>query len=207
MANNQPPKFGTLNFKEVCTTEDLGTLKSVLEDMDLPEAIKRKRELKDVIDYCFTLEEKAEDRYSFRFLDEGIRAYIYGLNEAAIFYASISVEVLLLSQAFKKEKTVLDNRVTFASLISTCRKLDVLDNETSKIANDLRVLRDCYVHYDNRLNYDRLTALQSIEFVKNYNLGDVTEARRTETYEAMRNVFDVILCQFFQSLKSYHMTE
>jgi hypothetical protein len=196
-----PPKFGSLNFKDVIKKEDLQTLASILDDMDLPEAIKRKREVKDAIDFCWKLEERAEDRYSFRFLNESLRAYIYGLNEAAIFYASISVEVLLLSRAFKEKSTVLDDKLTFSKLISSCKHLKVLDEEHSRVANDLRVLRDCYIHYDNLLNYDRYTALRSIEFVKNYQVGDVTEAKKAEAVQVMLNAYNLILVPVFPVVK------
>jgi len=89
--------------------------------------------------------------YPLRFLGDGIDAYRYGFDNAAIFYAGIAVELALLAlmQGEIKQERQLNPRlrVDFNWLIDNADNL--LDREATELCHNIRIMRNCYIHYEN----------------------------------------------------------
>ena len=92
-------------------------------------------------------------RYVLRFFEDGINAYQYLFDNASIYYTATSVEMGLLfklrNQVKKERKANSRSRITFEWLIKNSN----LDCNTKKLANDIRIMRNCYIHYQNIIAY------------------------------------------------------
>lgn len=113
------------------------------------------------------------------FFAEGISTYDLGFDVASIYYSSLSVEFSLLIrvnqeignniQKFSKEK--LRQLKSLKGLIKTAHELRILDGQHKNLANKIRKLRNCYVHYYNLLYF----SFQEIR-----NLGITFQEHRAE---------------------------
>jgi hypothetical protein len=128
----------------------------ILSGFDLSGSVKRKSDIEDIIEFCRTQrnQDVFKDGYSIMFLTNGIGTYLLGLDEATIYYSSLAVEIILLAKLTNTYGEYRHEEMnTFCSIIKNCEKVGILDQERKKLADKLREVRDCYIHYDNILNY------------------------------------------------------
>jgi hypothetical protein len=129
--NNLEDEF--VKYIKPYKSEAIGNITSVLNKYNI-------RSLRRSISY-----------YPIRFLIDGVAAYRYGFNEASIFHAGASIELGLLGlMQDKVNQTIHDNpksRIDLYWLIENAGNL--LDDNSRKICHDIRLLRNCYVHYEN----------------------------------------------------------
>lgn len=89
--------------------------------------------------------------YPLRFLADGVAAYRYGFNEASIFHAGASVELGLVGMMQEKVNRLIQSnpklRIDFKWLIQNSG--DLLDTNGRTMCNDIRLMRNCYIHYEN----------------------------------------------------------
>lgn len=89
--------------------------------------------------------------YPLRFLADGIDAYRYGFDNAAIFYVGTAVELALL--ALLQDEVKLEQQrqprrnFNFSWLINHSGSL--LDRDARRLCHNIRVMRNCYIHYEN----------------------------------------------------------
>jgi hypothetical protein len=103
---------------------------------------------------------RSDKYYAVRFLEEGVDAYINLFQNATVFYASLAVEITLiyavgpirLKKWFKKNPKRKTNP-NFKELISLAAKARILNKSTGKKADKVRLMRNCYVHYQNVMLY------------------------------------------------------
>lgn len=102
-------------------------------------------------------------RVPMKFLVYSVRAYVASLIDAAIIYAAQSVELLLYRRAMKiygdAKLTELSKKrkIGFWWLIHGA---GILDNEDTRAADNIRLMRDCTVHYQNQLMFPGLGPLR-----------------------------------------------
>lgn len=171
---------------------DLAPLIEILNSFDLTGCIERKREVEHIIEFCRKCSRKdiIKDGYSMKFLIEGVGAYLWGLDEAAIYYSSLAVELILLSRLTNKYgQFSLDKMNRFKLLIKNCKKEGILDEERGQDADNLRLLRDCYIHYDNLLNY---SSAMSRKLIASFSSADnkLTEEDR-KNIENLKSTFSI----------------
>ena len=104
--------------------------------------------------------------YPIRFLTDGVAAFKYGFNEASIFYSGTAVEIGLLclmkdivNQTIQKKTKP---NITFDWLIRNAGNL--LDVTRCKICHDIRLMRNCYIHYENIVAH--LAFLEQVQLPK-----------------------------------------
>ena len=171
---------------------DLASLIEILTSFDFMGSIQRKEQVEHIIEFCRKRKSKdvIKDGYSIRFLSEGVGAYLLGLDEAAIYYSGLSVELILLSRLTEKYGQFLPDKMEkFASLIKNCK--GILDEKQRQVADDLRVLRDCYVHYDNWLSY---VSDMNRKLMESFNSKDneLTEEDRKSACATLENLFSIM---------------
>ena len=92
-------------------------------------------------------------RYPLRFFKDGVWAYQYLFDNASIYYSSLAVEVGLLLKlrnlVKRKRQATPKLRITFKWLIDNSK----LDEATKELAHKIRIMRNCYVHYQNLIVY------------------------------------------------------
>jgi len=83
-----------------------------------------------------------------RFLTDGVDAYLYVFDNAAIYYASLAVELALMTRL--GEKGLLSNRPPdFGHLIDSALDSQLITRTAHKRAHKVRKIRNSYVHYYN----------------------------------------------------------
>ncbi len=92
-------------------------------------------------------------KYVLRFFEDGINAYQYFFDNASIYYTATAVEMGLLfklrNRVRQEKKANKNSRCDFKWLINKSN----LDNNTKKLAHDIRIMRNCYIHYENIIAY------------------------------------------------------
>ena len=89
--------------------------------------------------------------YPFRFFAEGIWAYEYLFNNAVIYYVGTAVEIGLL---IKLKPLIEQERQLNAKLKPkfewlTSHSEPLLSKDLKAVADQVRIMRNCYVHYQN----------------------------------------------------------
>jgi len=91
--------------------------------------------------------------YVLNFFGDGIKAYQSFFDHASIYYTSLAVELALLyklrNRVKRDKEENPDLNITFNWLIDNSN----LDDDTKKLAHDVRIMRNCYVHYQNIIAY------------------------------------------------------
>jgi len=89
-----------------------------------------------------------------------LAASLFGKGEefdyASIFHSSSALALGLLIKLNKKltaEEKEKIKRLDFKTLIKKCRNKDLLDEEHYRLAEDIRNIRNCYVHFENMMAY------------------------------------------------------
>jgi hypothetical protein len=122
-------------------------------------------------------------------MNEGVRAYVFGLDEAAIYYSSLSVELILFSKLFRKlGKYDKSKMLRFELLIESCKDEEILDERFKKMADDIRLLRDCYVHYSNWLVHTRASMAEGIQLIKSHKDEMLTQERKEQAAKAVEEM-------------------
>ncbi|GEM_PF-6912082 len=92
-------------------------------------------------------------RYVLSFFEDGINAYQYLFDRASIYYTATAVEMGLLFKFRNRVKQATRNNpelsIDFYWLINQSK----LDDDTKKLAHDIRIMRNCYIHYQNIIAY------------------------------------------------------
>ncbi|MFC1983761.1 hypothetical protein ACFLVO_01930 [Chloroflexota bacterium] len=106
-------------------------------------------------------------KYVLRFFEDGVNAYQYLFDNASIFYTTTAVEMGLLFKLQRKvrqaKKAGKKTRTDFKWLIYK----STLDGSTKKLTNDIRIMRNCYVHYQNIIAYNARRRLVDVpELIK-----------------------------------------
>ena len=105
--------------------------------------------------------------YVLKFFKDGINAYQHFFDHASIYYTSLAVELALLFKlrniVKRKKEENPDLNITFNWLIDNSN----LNDDTKRLANDVRIMRNCYVHYQNIIAYNAKLRLVDIpELIK-----------------------------------------
>jgi hypothetical protein len=178
--------MGRLDFRNIDKEEDLEDLRKILGSMDLEDSISRLRQVKYVIDFCDCHLQWLEARLSIRFMNESIRAYVSGLDEAAIYYSSLSVELILLSKLYRKLGKYDRNQMSrFESLIESCTSEEILDERLKEKADNIRLVRDCYVHYNNWLAHERASTSEDLKLIESYKDEKLTKEMKEQAAKAL----------------------
>jgi hypothetical protein len=126
------------------------------------EALRRKA---DNLDWIAV--RKSEGYYPIRFFADGLSAYIYIFDNAAVFYAWAAVEHALLIRlgAEGLRQAVIHNNNRYPSekkLVEIARQQGVISANREKLAHRVRKLRNNYIHYINMMwdQHDRMVDLR-----------------------------------------------
>lgn len=124
--------------------------------------------------------------YPIRFLREGIDAYLGLFANGAIYYSSLAVELALivrlgergiLREWREREKNQIKegtrkrehNYLSFSDLIKWAKQKSLLDNKATKLAHEVRKMRNSYIHYYNimwhQIDIDRRTRNELTEML------------------------------------------
>lgn len=89
--------------------------------------------------------------YPLRFLANSIDAYRYGFDNASIYYAGTAIELTLmvfLREIINQERQINPNlRIDLMWLIN--HSGNFLDNDGRMLCHQIRIMRNCYIHYQN----------------------------------------------------------
>jgi len=131
--------------------------------------------------------------YPLRFLGDATEAYIYGFDNAVIFYAGIAIELALLALKRDEIKQELQLnpqlKVDFKWLIDHAGNL--LDSGAIELCHNIRIMRNCYTHYENIVAH--LAWMHDVEEVEIWKklqaeLGDNPEALKF--IDSLRKLMD-----------------
>lgn len=90
--------------------------------------------------------------YPLRFLTDGVDAYLNVFDNAAVYYASSSVELALMTRL--AERGLLPEKgLDFRHSIEHAVVSDLLDESTKQLADMVRKVRNSYLHYYNIARY------------------------------------------------------
>jgi len=106
-------------------------------------------------------------KYVLTFFEDGINAYQYLFDHASIYYTSTSVEMGLLFKLQSKVKQVRQDNPKFKPKFKWLIDNSNLDESIKKLADEIRIMRNCYVHYQNIIAYNAKVRLVDIpELIK-----------------------------------------
>lgn len=124
----------------------------------LPLMKERQREIKRLRLKLNNLDWKdvseSEQYYPLRFFGDGLSAYVYVFDNAAVFYAWAAVEQALLirlgARALSQEVAANRNKYPREKqLVTIARKNGIISRDRARVAHRLRKLRNNYIHYIN----------------------------------------------------------
>lgn len=190
-----------LRIKSIKTKEKLEKLSNLLNYFDLEDAVARYKETKTLFDFGLKHVTEPSLKLPIEFFLEGIKSYFFSFNEATVFYSSLSVELMLLLKASKKlDKKELSkiHRLTFWWLI---HKTNILDQEHVTIAENLSLLRNCYVHLQNEILYSRMQFEMNLKFIEKYEDEKIPKQMKNAVIENVR-ILQNFLEEIFPSLPS-----
>jgi len=177
-----------LRIKSIGTKEGLEKLSDLLNFFDLEDAVARYEETKNLFDFGLKYAKRTSMKLSMEFFLEGIKSYIFGFNEAAVFYSSLSVELMLLLKASKKsnlEELSKEGRLSFWRLIHETK---ILDQKHVTIAENLNLLRNCYVHFQNEILYRRIEFEENRKFLETCEDERISKQIKDEVIASVRNL-------------------
>jgi hypothetical protein len=116
--------------------EEIGALKQKVENLD------------------WKVVSESERYYPVRFFADGLSAYVYVFDNAAVFYAWAAIEHALLIKlgAQRLRRAVIDNHNRYPSekkLVQIARNEGIISRNIERVAHRVRKLRNNYVHYIN----------------------------------------------------------
>lgn len=174
-----------LRIKSIKTKEQLEKLRNILNYFDLEDTVARYEETKTHFDFGLKNVIEPSLKLPMEFFLEGIKSYFYGFNEATIFYSSLSVELMLLLKASKRlgEAELSRTHSIFWWLIN---ETDILDQEHVAIAENLRLLRNCYVHIQNKILYSRINLEKHLKSLETYENERIPKQVKDEVIKNIR---------------------
>lgn len=174
----------TLRFKSIETEEECDKLREILSILDIKYIVKRRKDIDDKIVYVKEKGSPSKRSLPYDFYDYGLQAYLFGLDIATVIYCFSAVEMMLTF--LLRTKRNANHRIIrgLKSLIKKACNEGLLDEEHSKIANDLRVLRNYYVHFVNHAEVFNELYHNAIELTKS----DL-EAKKRESFLAVLEEF------------------
>lgn len=97
---------------------------------------------------------ESDQYYPVRFFADGLSAYVYVFDNAAVFYAWAAVEHALLIRlgAHRLRQAVIRNNKRYPSekkLVQIARDEGIISMNIARLAHRLRKLRNNYIHYIN----------------------------------------------------------
>lgn len=106
-------------------------------------------------------------KYVLRFFEDGVNAYQYLFDNASIFYTATAVEMGLLFKFQSKVKQARKDNPKFKPKFAWLIDNSNLDDNTKKLAHDIRIMRNCYMHYQNIIAYNARRQLVDVpELIK-----------------------------------------
>lgn len=186
--------------------EDMKKLGVVLKYFDLEDAVKRYEETRAIFDFGLKHVYNPETKIPMEFLLEGIKSYFFDFDEATIFYSSLAVELMLL----RKTSIILAEQGLSKPLKSSSfwwliHRTKILDPKHVIIADKLRLLRNCYVHFQNRILYDKIKSKEHIRLLETYKDEKISRQMKDQVIKNVR-VFDKFAEEIFPSF-SYSLEE
>ncbi len=146
---------------------------SVLNSLDAIQEgfLERASETKGILGFTVRNESIAEKIVSMKFLRYSVSAYVLTYYEASVFYSSLSVELMLLRSAIRSwgEDKLVEMKtkrrgkkgrpvLTFGWLI---HEAGILKSKADiEIAERIRLMRNCYVHFQNQILTSGLELVQ-----------------------------------------------
>lgn len=119
--------------------------------------------------------EHTDRYYPVRFLTDGVAAYYEGFDNAAVFYASMSVELAIdmriwqyLARLEQAPSASGPARSGAAAKIKQAVDLGVLPEACRPLADRLRKMRNAYVHYRNVLRFEAEAAAEALANLRHF---------------------------------------
>ncbi|MFC1897812.1 hypothetical protein ACFLX8_04540 [Chloroflexota bacterium] len=101
------------------------------------------------------------------FYEDGLGAYQYLFDRASIYYTATAVEIGLAYKLRLKIKQEKERNSHLNFDFKWLIKNSNLDEKTRDLADDIRIMRNCYIHYQNFLAYYAKTRLVDVpELIK-----------------------------------------
>jgi hypothetical protein len=133
------------HFKSVETEAECKKLVEALGILNGRRTAKREMDIDHKI--AWLPEPPSERCLSFDLYDYALQAYVFGLDIAAVMYCFSAIE-LMLRLIFKRNlgdsKT---NECGLAALIRKCSENGLISEKQARLANNLRIMRNYYIHY------------------------------------------------------------
>ena len=128
-----------LRFDKV-KPSDAHKLEEILRIIRFPDSVRRLEEVRQYVDLVKDKNlEPTEKSLAFEFFDYAVQAYLYGFDHATVYYAALAAELAMAAK--------VGVVVPIPKLINRAKKW--LNQEQIEDATELRLLRDCYTHYQN----------------------------------------------------------
>ncbi len=156
-----------IRFEGILSREDATLLAEALQALrafDPRAIIARYAQTKPLLEKASEAYQTASLQVAMKLLLEAIRAYVFGFNEGAIFYSSLSVELALLRTAILKHgdtkmlEVKRQGKLTFSWLINNAEILSASNGDVA-VAEKVKSMRDCYVHFENQLLFTEVGKL------------------------------------------------
>ena len=144
-------------------------LRDILNYFDLEDAVRRYEETKVLFRFGLNYAYNPSTKIPMEFFLEGIKSYFFDFDEAAIFYSSLAVELMLLRKTNTKlAEQRLSKPLKNLDFWWLIHKAQILDAKHVIIADKLRLLRNCYVHFLNKILYDKIKSKERTRFIETY---------------------------------------
>jgi len=175
-----------LRIRDISRREDLEKLSYLLSRFDLEDAVARYEETKDLVDFITKCARIPSMKFPTEFFHEGIKSYIFGFNEAAVFYSFLSVELAVLLRASKKLGEKKMSQIEPFRFLPLIREAKIFDKKHAALAKDLYRLRNCYVHFENQILYSRILFEKGRKFFETYQDERIPKQIIDETVKDIR---------------------
>ena len=178
----------------IATDSKFYRILEVLNSLDIiqEDILDRFSAIKDLLNFARSNYDNMKMRVSMKFFTYAIGTYVLSYNEASVFYAALSVELTLLKSAIKKwgEDVLVEIQqrsekwkkkyprgLTFYWLIHQAGILNKNNGDVA-VAENIRLMRDSYVHYQNQLMFSSLEYLfepEDYEKIPSEHIAEVNE--------------------------------
>lgn len=162
-------------------------LRDILSYFDLEDAVRRYEETKVLFDFGLKYAYNPSTKIPMEFFLEGMKSYFFDFDEAAIFYSSLAVELMLLRKTSAKlTKQRLSKPLKNLSFWWLIHKAKVLDLKHVVIADKLRLLRNCYVHFQNKILYDKIRSKEQTRLIETYKDERISKQMKSQVIKDVR---------------------
>ena len=174
-------------------------LRVVLKHFDLEDAIRRYEETRAIFDFGLTHAYNPATKIPIEFFLEGVKSYFFDFDEAAIFYSSLAVELMLLRKtSIKLAEQGLSKPLKNLGFWWLIHGTKILDPKHVIIADKLRLLRNCYVHFQNKILYDKIKSKELTRRIETYKDEKISRQMKNQVIKNVR-VLDKFAEEIFPS--------